>query len=244
MRKEVTLRERDLNLVHAPDARFKAAIVGQDTMSSTLLAEMIMRNLNCEAVKARPSDLLALLDRMSIQVVILSEDINSEQGAGYSLAQTISTTYPDIAIILLIDQASRDATISALRAGARGLFNRQQPLEQFIACIKHVRTGSLWAGPEETAFLINALRTMPALGVGGEAETDSLSAREMQVVRAAACGKTNKTIAGELNLSEHTVKNYLFRAFEKLGVSNRVELLFYLSTRTRPVEQRREAVLD
>ena len=42
---------------------------------------------------------------------------------------------------------------------------------------------------------------------------------------------TNKTIASELNLSEHTVKNYLFRAFEKLGVSSRVELLFYLTIR-------------
>jgi two-component system, NarL family, nitrate/nitrite response regulator NarL len=64
----------------------------------------------------------------------------------------------------------------------------------------------------------------------------------MQVVRAAASGKTNKAIARDLRLSEHTVKNYLFRAFEKLGVSNRVELLFYLSTRDRPVEQRQKAV--
>ena len=50
----------------------------------------------------------------------------------------------------------------------------------------------------------------------------------------AARGKTNKAIAGELYLSEHTVKNYMFRAFEKLHVSNRVELLFYLATRGHP----------
>jgi DNA-binding NarL/FixJ family response regulator len=49
------------------------------------------------------------------------------------------------------------------------------------------------------------------------------------VVKCAARGKTNKSIAAELGLSEHTVKNYLFRAFEKLGVSSRVELLFYLT---------------
>ena len=47
----------------------------------------------------------------------------------------------------------------------------------------------------------------------------------------AAKGKTNRAIANDLGLSEHTVKNYLFRAFEKLGVSNRVELLFYLTIR-------------
>jgi DNA-binding NarL/FixJ family response regulator len=50
-------------------------------------------------------------------------------------------------------------------------------------------------------------------------------------VQCAAKGKTNKAIASELGLSEHTVKNYLFRAFDKLGVSSRVELLFYLTLR-------------
>jgi two-component system nitrate/nitrite response regulator NarL len=50
-------------------------------------------------------------------------------------------------------------------------------------------------------------------------------------VQCAAKGKTNRAIANELGLSEHTVKNYLFRAFEKLGVSSRVELLFYLTVR-------------
>jgi len=105
-----------------------------------------------------------------------------------------------------------------------------------------VRRGSIWAGPEETSFLLSALREMPALGFGNNSDTNSLSAREIQVVRAAASGKTNKAIASELHLSEHTVKNYLFRAFEKLGVSNRVELLFYLSRHDHPDEQRKEAV--
>jgi DNA-binding NarL/FixJ family response regulator len=58
-----------------------------------------------------------------------------------------------------------------------------------------------------------------------------LSYREKQVVQSAARGKTNKVIAGELGLSEHTVKNYLFHAFEKLGVSSRTELLFHLTLR-------------
>ncbi len=242
MRKEVSRYDRDLKLVQSQENPFRTAIVGRDTMSSNLLAEMIMRHLNCEAVNARSSDLLPMLDRSAIDLVIISADINSTAGAGYSLADTISTSYPGVAIIILIHQPSRDATISALRAGARGLFNDQQPLDRLIDCIRYVRNGSIWAGPEETSFLLNALRDMPALGVANDFDADALSAREMQVVRAAASGKTNKAIASELRLSEHTVKNYLFRAFEKLGVSNRVELLFYLSTRDRPVEQRREAV--
>ncbi len=213
-------------------------------MSSSLLADLIMRHLDCEAIGARPSDLLQMLDRSVIDFVIISADINSSSGAGYTISQSISESYPDTPIVILIDQPSREATISALRAGARGLFNRQQPLEQFIACIRHVRNGSLWAGPEETSFLLNTLREMPSLGLLSDMDASSLSAREMQVVRAAASGKTNKAIASDLRLSEHTVKNYLFRAFEKLGVSSRVELLFYLTTRGRTVESEREALLD
>jgi two-component system, NarL family, nitrate/nitrite response regulator NarL len=242
MRKEVSKYERDLSLVQNSETPFTAAIVGRDTMSSSLLAEMIMRHLKCEAVNARSSDILPMLDRSAFDLVIISADINSSSGAGYSLAETISNKYPAVAIIILIHQPSREATLSALRAGARGLFNDQQVLDRLIDCIRYVRNGSIWAGPEETSFLLTALKEMPALGVGNDFDTHCLSAREMQVVRAAASGRTNKAIASELHLSEHTVKNYLFRAFEKLGVSNRVELLFYLSTHDRPVEQRSKAV--
>ena len=60
-----------------------------------------------------------------------------------------------------------------------------------------------------------------------------LSKREIEVVESAVQGHTNKQIARQLRLSEHTVKNYLFRIFEKLGVSNRMELLFLLSAQNK-----------
>lgn len=204
-------------------------IVGRDTMSSSLLAEMIKRHLNCEAVNVRASELLPILNETAIDLVIISADINSNSGAGYLLANTVSRSYPALAIVILLDQPSKEATLSALRSGARGLFNIQQPLDRLIECIKNVRRGSIWAGPEETSFLLNALREIPALRVSNNFPADSLSVREMQVARAAARGKTNRAIANELHLSQHTVKNYLFRAFEKLGVTSRVELLFFLN---------------
>jgi DNA-binding NarL/FixJ family response regulator len=185
-----------------------------------------------------------MLDQAAIDVVIISADIDSRPGAGYPIVQSISNTHPAVPIVIIIEQGSKEATISALRAGARGIFNRQQPLEEFTACLRHVRNGSLWAGPEETSFLLSALKELPSVGKLDEFESCSLTTREMQVVRAAGSGKTNKAIANELRLSEHTVKNYLFRAFEKLGVSSRVELLFYLTTRGRGLERDRDVALD
>jgi DNA-binding NarL/FixJ family response regulator len=68
---------------------------------------------------------------------------------------------------------------------------------------------------------------VPSLRVLNSRGSRLLTAREEQVVALVAEGLGNRQIAGELNLSPHTVKKYLFRIFEKLGVSNRVELVLY-----------------
>ena len=212
--------------------RLRIAIVGQDVMSSSLLADMIKKELNCEAIRSRPSELVALISSSSVDVVVINADFNTKAGAGYELASTVSEEFPDVRLVMLITEPSRDATITALRAGACGIFNRQEPISQFVDCIRHVRDGSIWAGPTETRFLLEALKELPALSVSSGGASLALSARELEVVRYAARGKTNREIAVELRLSEHTVKNYLFRAFDKLGVSSRGQLLFYLATKT------------
>lgn len=209
----------------------RIVIVGQDTMSSSLLATMIKAELNCDAIVTRASELMTLLSNSATDVAVINADINSKPGAGYELADAISKKYPDVRIVMLIEQPTRDATISSLRAGACGIFNRQLPISHFVDCVKHVRDGSIWAGPTETKFLLNAIREIPSLSIFTQDPSLLLSTRELQVVRAAASGRTNREIAAELRLSEHTVKNYLFRAFEKLGVSSRAQLLFYLATR-------------
>jgi DNA-binding CsgD family transcriptional regulator len=76
--------------------------------------------------------------------------------------------------------------------------------------------------------LLEALRSAPSFDGIEAAKIDLLSPRELQVAEAAAQGQSNKQIANQLALSEHTIKNYLIRVFEKLGVSNRFELLFLL----------------
>jgi DNA-binding NarL/FixJ family response regulator len=111
------------------------------------------------------------------------------------------------------------------------VFDRQMSISQFLDCVEHVRNGSIWAGADETVFLLEAMKESRAINAFTDELVLALTARQLQVVRSVATGKTNKAIASELNLSEHTVKNYLFQAFGKLGVSSRVELLFYLTMR-------------
>jgi len=117
--------------------------------------------------------------------------------------------------------------IDAFRCGAHGVVFRDEPLETLGKCIHAVHQGQVWANSEQLGYILEALSlTMPmrwqdARGI------DLLSKREELVVRQVAEGMTNREISVHLKLSEHSVRNYLFRIFDKLGVSSRVELVLY-----------------
>jgi DNA-binding NarL/FixJ family response regulator len=214
--------------------KFRAAIVDRDAMGSGLLADALIRVLKCEAVRTRPPELLRVLGVGGFDLAVISGDLNLKSNAGFELVEAVSRAHPKLPIIMLLNQTTREAVINAFRSGARGVFNRQEDIARFLDCVDHVRTGAIWAEGVETDFLLEALKSIPAPSALAEGSLATLTVRELQVVNSAAKGKTNKAIAAELLLSEHTVKNYLFRAFEKLGVSNRIELLFFLTVRGMP----------
>ena len=210
---------------------FRVLIVDRDSMTSDLLANALARDCGFESAVIQASDLLCALSASDVDLVVIGAEIDLKPGNGFNLAQSVARAYPGVSIVMLLNNASHDSVITAFRSGAKGVFSRQLPMSEFLDCVERVGKGFIWAGPEETAHLLSAMKSIPSPNVLTSADSASLTARELQVVESAATGKTNKMIASELNLSEHTVKNYLFRAFEKLGVSSRIELLFYLTMR-------------
>jgi len=218
-----------ITTVSKPD--FRVLIVDRDSMSSDLLAQAIVRGRRCEASAIRSADLLQALANQDIDLVVIGADLDSKPGSGFDLANSVNRAYPDTSIVILLNSSTHDMVISAFRSGARGVFSRQQSMDEFLDCIEHVSKGFIWAGREETTALLETFRSIAVPHMVTAMNSPTLTARELQVVQLAAKGKTNKTIAVELRLSEHTVKNYLFKAFEKLGVTSRVELLFYLTIR-------------
>jgi DNA-binding NarL/FixJ family response regulator len=207
----------------------KVLIADRDSMSSDLLASALGQDNRCEATAIQPSELVQALAKREFDVVIIAADLDSDTGNAFDLASSVCRAHKKIAVVILVNQSSHELVINAFRSGARGVFSRQRPMAEFLNCVEHVRRGYIWAGRQETTTLLEAFRSIPAPEMLMPKNGVSLTVRELQVVKCAARGKTNKSIAVELGLSEHTVKNYLFRAFEKLGVSSRVELLFYLT---------------
>jgi DNA-binding NarL/FixJ family response regulator len=128
---------------------------------------------------------------------------------------------------MLLASRERELVIEAFRSGAHGVIFRDEPLETLSKCIHAAHQGQVWANSEHLGFLLEALGQTKSLQLRDARGVNLLSKREETVVRLVADGLTNKAISSELHLSEHTVRNYLFRIFDKLGVSSRVELVLY-----------------
>lgn len=209
---------------------FRILVVARDAMSGHLLAEALGKATAYHARTIPAEGLLSAAAAGSVNLAVISANLPSGDAAGLEIARTLHRAYPRVLTVLLLDQPQRDLVVSAFRYGVRGVFSRMQGVEELLECVEHVRRGGIWTGKVETEYLLEAFKNIPAPASPHCGASSLLTPRETQVVCCAAQGKTNRAIAAELRLSEHTVKNYLFRAFDKLGVSSRVELLFYLTT--------------
>jgi len=137
-------------------------------------------------------------------------------------------SYPAIPKVLLTESLDRELVISGFRSGARGIFCVTDAyLRSLCKCILRVADGQIWASTEQLNYILELISEVPSLRVLNSTGDRILTPREEQVVALVAEGLGNRQIAIELNLSQHTIKKYLFRIFEKLGISTRVELVLY-----------------
>ena len=114
----------------------------------------------------------------------------------------------------------------ALQLGARGVVYKDSATRLLLKAIGAVMAGTVWLGPETLSDLMDYLPMQTATDKAHEHKFGTLSHRGLEIVRCLVRGLTNREIEDLLGLSHHTVKNYLFRIFDKLGVSSRVELAF------------------
>jgi DNA-binding NarL/FixJ family response regulator len=140
--------------------------------------------------------------------------------------------------VLLLDENEPDLVVGAFRAGARGVFSRAQSDIGLLAkCVRRVVEGQIWVDNRHMLYLLEAVAGTRTDRDKALSQPPKLSPREESVVRLVVQGFANREIADELKLSEHTIKNYLFRIFDKLGVSNRVELALYAVARLKLGEE-------
>jgi len=162
------------------------------------------------------------------KVVLFSLNRSVSLSTQMAALRRLHLLHPDVAKVLLIESYDRDLIVSAFRSGVRGIFCISDAHFRLLCrCIQRVSEGQVWVNTEQMRFLLDLVSEVPSLRVINSTGRELLTPREEQVVALVAGGLSNRETARELNLSEHTVKKYLFRIFDKLGISSRVELVLY-----------------
>lgn len=198
-------------------------------MNSQLLATALERDKRFRMVEAAPDarGIIAAVMKEKPSVVVIGAEIDGSARKGFELVRELRGIRPETRAVMLIDSSERSQVVEAFRAGARGVFSRSESLKLLAKCICCVHQGQVWASSKELRYLLDALGDALPLRVIDAKGAELLSRREQEVVRCVAEGMSNREIAQRLGLTEHTVKNYLFRIFDKLGVSKRVEVVLY-----------------
>src|SRR5467141_2617766 len=156
---------------------------------------------------------------------ILLLDLRMPEKDGLGVLEEINfDSMPTRVIVLTAAEDDRDV-VRAMRLGARGVVLKQSATDLLVKSIYRVHAGEIWLDNHMTAEVMKAF--VKPSDNGPRHEKPLLSDREKQIVQLVAQGFRNKEIGEKLFISEQTVKNHLHNIFDKLGVSDRLELALY-----------------
>ena len=216
----------------ASHSLIRVLVADSNQTQSQLLSSALRRQpgLRVSCCRSEVSDCLHALRSAPIDILLLGDGPNDHDRLLETL-RSLHSNYPRLGLILLLDTYDRNLVVNAMRCGVRGLFCRAcQPFRALCRCISVVHQGQYWANTEQMGYLIEALSSAPATRVVNSKGEGMLTPREEQVVNLVAEGIGNREIAEQLGIKENTVKKSLLRTYDKLGVSNRVELVLYALT--------------
>lgn len=158
------------------------------------------------------ADALAAIEELRPTVAIL--DLVMPHFPGIDVVRRASAVSPETATVLYTGFAEHGLLVQALEAGARGFVLKEAPLEELLRAVTVVAGGEVYIDPALGATLVRA---------SGAPKLPALSAREREILRLLADGKSNQEIAEQLSISPDTVRTYIRRAMDKLEAHTRTQ---------------------
>ncbi|MGA2115346.1 MAG: response regulator transcription factor [Bryobacteraceae bacterium] len=167
---------------------------------------------------------------------ILLLDLKMPGLDGLATLQRIQSSRGKTRVIVLTASDDKNEFVQAMKLGTSGIVLKQTATDMLIKSIRKVHAGEIWLDSHTTAAVIRQfvanedappMASSSAPTVSRERERSPLSQREREIVALVAQGFKNKEMAEKMFISEQTVKNHLHNIFDKLGVSDRLELALY-----------------
>ncbi|HYV72729.1 MAG TPA: response regulator transcription factor [Candidatus Binatia bacterium] len=143
-----------------------------------------------------------------------------------SVTEIMRRAQPGTKIIIIAHFTGEEETVDYLRRGVRGILTRSISPDLLVRCVRKVATGETWLDNQGVNWVIEAYRNQAEHGVTQKHQL-RLSEKEMLIIGGVTQGLKNKDIALEVGTTEQVVKNYLRKIYDKLGVSDRLELALY-----------------
>ncbi|MDP9112913.1 MAG: response regulator transcription factor [Acidobacteriota bacterium] len=165
---------------------------------------------------------------------VLLLDLRMPNLDGLGALQALQQVNQRTRVIILTASEDKNEFVQAMKLGCSGIVLKQTAPDLIVKSIRKVHSGEIWLDSHTTAAVMRQFSTAlegggnsSASGGGKGRERSPLSAREREIVALVAQGYKNKEMAEKMFISEQTVKNHLHNIFDKLGVSDRLELALY-----------------
>jgi DNA-binding NarL/FixJ family response regulator len=212
-------------------------------MGCQLLTDTIQRGNHFRVVGSAIAreEVLSLIRKVQPDIALISSRLQDGALAGLLVLLELRTWPTRPRVIMLLDDDQPKLVVESFLNGASGIFCRTEVAAKLRKCIGCVYKGQIWANNTHLEHVVEAVMQAPVQGPTKPTMLTVLSKREEEIARLVASGLSNHEVAQRLSLSHHTVKNYLFRVFEKIGISTRIELVLYVLSRgKRPESEQRE----
>ncbi len=175
------------------------------------------------------SEAIARAEELLPDVVLM--DVRMPRRSGIEACAAIREVAPSARILMLTMSEDESDLFSAVQAGANGYLLKDVPGEEIAASLRAVHGGQSLISPSMASHLLAEFAALSRRGATREdapaVPAPRLTARELEVLRLVARGRSNRDIAGELWISENTVKNHVRNLLEKLQLHSRMEAAMY-----------------
>jgi DNA-binding NarL/FixJ family response regulator len=168
-------------------------------------------------------NLRAAIERYPTDIVLLEGSLLA--GTANAIPEILRLA-PDVKLIVQAVATDESHTVELYRRGVRGIISRSISPDLLVRCIRRINAGETWIDNQSVNWVIEAYRSQAASLVSPRNQP-RLSPKEMAIITCITQGKRNKEIAFQLGTTEQVIKNYLRKIYDKLGVSDRLELALY-----------------